>query len=155
MRYPATLTPASYILISRTRYNPEMRLPKLSFASCLAVVLAVTFTLGLVAQEKEGKKGPSPFAGPFKNLKVLKPEQVQPVMIAARQGFGQACTYCHVQGDFASDDNPKKAIGLMMIQMVGEINAKFTDGKPHVTCYTCHRGEVEPAMRAPEAAGKQ
>ena len=129
-----------------------MRLPKLSLASRLAVVLAVVFTIGISAQEKEGKKGPNPFAGPYKNLKVLKPEQVQPVMMAARQGFGQACAYCHVQGDWASDDNPKKATGLMMIQMVGEINAKFNDGKQHVTCYTCHRGEVTPAMRAPEAA---
>jgi hypothetical protein len=121
----------------------------------LAAVLAVTFTVALVAQEKEGKKGPNPFAGPFTNLKVLKPEQVQPVMMAARQGFGQACSYCHVQGQWADDSNPKKAVGLMMIQMVGEINAKFPDGKQHVTCYTCHRGEVEPAMRAPEAAPKQ
>jgi hypothetical protein len=132
-----------------------MRNPKLSFMSCLAVILAVIFTLSLAAQEKEGKKGPNPFAGPFKNLKLLKPEQVQPMMLEARRGFGQACTYCHVQGDFASDENPKKAIGLMMMQMVGEINAKFPDGKQHVTCYTCHRGEVQPAMRAPEGAGKQ
>jgi hypothetical protein len=132
-----------------------MRLPKLSLATCLAVVLAGALAISVSAQEKEGKKGPNPFAGPFKNLKVLKPEQVQPVMMAARQGFGQACTYCHVMGDWSSDDNPKKAVGLMMIQMVGEINGKFPDGKQHVTCYTCHRGEVTPAMRAPEAAGKQ
>jgi Photosynthetic reaction centre cytochrome C subunit len=132
-----------------------MRLPKLSFASCVAVVLAVTFTVALAAQEKEGKKGPNPFAGPFTNLKFLKPEQVQPVMMAARRGFGQACSYCHVQGQWADDSNPKKATGLMMMQMVAEINAKFPDGKQHVTCYTCHRGEVEPAMRAPEAAPKQ
>lgn len=129
-----------------------MRLPKLSLATCLAVVLAATFAIGLSAQEKEGKKGPNPFAGPFKNLKVLKPEQVQPVMVAARTGFGQACTYCHVQGDWANDSNPKKAVGLMMMTMVGEINAKFADGKNHVTCYTCHRGEVTPLLKAPEPA---
>jgi len=116
-----------------------------------ALFLTVTFTLAISAQEKEGKKGPDPFAGPFKNLKLLKPEQVRPVMLAARTGFGQACAYCHVQGQWSDDSNPKKAIGLMMMTMVGEINAKFPDGKMHVTCYTCHRGEVMPAMAAPPA----
>ena len=112
----------------------------------------LALTLAVSAQEKEGKKGPNPFAGPFKNLKVLKPEQVQPVMVAARTGFGQACTYCHVQGDWADDSNPKKATALMMISMVGDINAKFGDGKMHVTCYTCHRGEVTPPTAPPAAA---
>jgi photosynthetic reaction center cytochrome c subunit len=115
----------------------------------VALSLALIFTLALSAQEKEGKKGPNPFAGPFKNLKMLKPEQVQPVMMAARTGFGQACNYCHIQGDWASDDNPKKAIGLMMMSMVTDINSKFPDGKMHVTCYTCHRGEVTPPTAAP------
>jgi len=36
--------------------------------------------------------------------------------------------------------------------MSHEINAKFPDGKMHVTCYTCHRGATEPASAPPEAA---
>jgi hypothetical protein len=36
-----------------------------------------------------------------------------------------------------------------MIEMVEKINANFPDGKMHVTCYTCHRGEAEPKT-APE-----
>ena len=128
------------------------------FLASLVLFLTVTFSLTLSAQENEGKKkGPNPFAGPFTNLKVLKPEQVQPVMMAIRTGFGQACTYCHVAGQWSDDSNPKKATALMMIQMADEINAKFPDGKRHVSCYTCHRGEVTPAMAAPAAdnAGKQ
>jgi len=121
-----------------------------------ALFLTVILTLGISAQEKEGKKGPNPFAGPYKNLKMLKPEQVQPAMMAARTGFGQACTYCHVQGDWASDDNPKKAASLMMFALSDEANAKFpADGKRHVTCYTCHRGEITPLIAAPSAEGKQ
>jgi hypothetical protein len=35
--------------------------------------------------------------------------------------------------------------------MVDDINSKFPDGKAHVSCYTCHRGAIEPAMIAPPA----
>jgi len=80
-------------------------------------------------------------------------------MRAFNAGLGVQCTYCHVQGDFASDENPKKETARMMITMAREINAKFADGKQHVTCYTCHRGATEPATAAPappgEGAGKQ
>jgi hypothetical protein len=37
----------------------------------------------------------------------------------------------------------------MMFGMVKDINAKFTDGKAHVTCYTCHRGQTMPLMAPP------
>jgi hypothetical protein len=70
-----------------------MRLLSLS-----ALFLTMIFALAISGQEKEGKKGPNPFAGPYKNLKLLKPEQMQPAMMAARTGFGQACAYCHVPG---------------------------------------------------------
>jgi hypothetical protein len=53
-----------------------------------------------------------------------------------------------VQGNFASDEKPKKQIARYMIAMTTEINAKFPDGKVHVTCFTRHRGEVEPKMAA-------
>ena len=36
------------------------------------------------------------------------------------------------------------------IGMVNDINAKFPDGKTHVTCFTCHRGATTP-LTAPAA----
>jgi hypothetical protein len=69
-------------------------------------------------------------------------------MAAYAAGLGVQCGFCHAGRDFASDENPKKAIARNMITMVDEINAKFPDGKVHVTCYTCHRGETEPKMAA-------
>jgi hypothetical protein len=36
-----------------------------------------------------------------------------------------------------------------MITMTRAINGTFPDGQPHVTCYTCHRGNLKPPM-APE-----
>jgi hypothetical protein len=38
-----------------------------------------------------------------------------------------------------------------MIAMTREINAKFPDGKNHVTCFTCHRGDEHPKT-APDSA---
>jgi hypothetical protein len=119
-------------------------------------IAAILVLLPLTAQDKPdpGKRPPPP---PPKNLKVLKvttgPEVIQ-VMRAFTAGLGVKCDYCHVQGNFASDDNPKKEIARHMISMAMDINSKFPDGKMHVTCYTCHRGETEPKT-APEAKPAQ
>jgi hypothetical protein len=64
--------------------------------------------------------------------------------------LGVRCDFCHVQGDFASDEKPHKEIARKMIVMAREINANFPDGKMHVTCYTCHRGSEEPATKPGE-----
>lgn len=103
--------------------------------------------LSLVAQDK--KKGPPPEP---KNLKVMtgmSGADVIQAMRAFRTALGVECVYCHVQGDFASDENPKKEVARHMIEMSQKINTQFPDGKMHVTCYTCHRGEAEPKT-APE-----
>ena len=91
-----------------------------------------------------------------KNLKILKPEDIRATMGNFRIAMGQQCTFCHVaMNDFASDENPKKEIARHMLLMVNEINAKFPDGKVHVTCYTCHRGKTIPEMTPPPAAPAQ
>lgn len=106
--------------------------------------------LPLCAQDKGGKRPPPP---PPTNLKVLKvttgPEVIQ-IMRTYTAALGVKCDHCHVQNNFPSDDNPKKEIARHMIAMTTNINTNFLDGKVHVTCFTCHRGDVEPKM-APEA----
>jgi hypothetical protein len=89
-----------------------------------------------------------------KNLKVLKvpASEIMPLMRAYSAALGVKCTHCHVQGNFASDENPHKEIARMMISMTQEINAKFEGDKAHVSCYTCHRGETEPKLSPPPAA---
>jgi hypothetical protein len=90
-------------------------------------------------------------------LKILPADvNIQQTMGAFRTALGVQCTYCHVQGDFASDDNPKKNMARNMLRIAADINATFPDGKRHVTCYTCHRGEAKPKMEppAPGAAPK-
>jgi len=94
-----------------------------------------------------------------KNLKVLKgqtPEQLIDTMRSFRTALNVQCSYCHVQGDFASDRNPKKEIARNMILMTREVNAKFPeDGRARVSCYTCHRGATTPLTAAPPEASKQ
>ena len=118
----------------------------------LLLVVALALPLCLVAQDK--KKGPPPEP---KNLKVMtgmSGTEVIQAMRAFRTALGVECVYCHVQGDFASDGNPKKEFARMMISMTRDINGKFPDGKQHVGCYTCHRGATAPLMNAPDAQAK-
>ena len=108
-------------------------------------MLFVAVAVSVFAQDAPKKKG---FPPPT-NLKLLKPDNLIETMRSFTGALGVQCTYCHVMGNFASDDNPKKEIARHMISMSQEINGKFPDGKMHVTCYTCHRGETEPKT-APE-----
>lgn len=96
-----------------------------------------------------GEAAPIP-PGPPKNLRVLPADtNIPQVMGAFRAALGTQCTYCHVQGDYASDENAKKSTARNMIRIAADINASFPDGKRHVTCYTCHRGEAVPKTEPP------
>jgi hypothetical protein len=111
----------------------------------LALIVLASFC---VAQEKQP---PRPMPAPT-NLKILKATtgaDVSQIMRTFTTGIGVQCVYCHVQGNFASDDNPKKEIARHMITMTQQINGNFNEGKLRVSCYTCHRGEPEPKT-APE-----
>ena len=87
-----------------------------------------------------------------KNLKVLKvsPAELLPLMRSFNTALGVQCVFCHVKGDFASDENEHKDIARMMISMAQDVNAKFSGGeKVRVTCFTCHRGEAHPQTNPP------
>lgn len=110
--------------------------------------------LPLCAQEKQDaakRPAAAPPANPT-NLKVLKAAngaEVRQIMQTFTAALGVQCANCHVQGNFAGDDNPKKEVARRMIRMTQQINAQFPDGKMLVSCYTCHRGEAQP-KNAPE-----
>jgi len=119
-----------------------------AFASLASLAIFSALLLAQPPQPPEGgKKGPPPAP---KNLQVLTVEDLHSgIMRKFTVALGGNCQTCHVQGDNASDENPHKVIARHMITMTKEINAKFPDGKEHVTCYTCHRGIHEPAMAPP------
>jgi Photosynthetic reaction centre cytochrome C subunit len=84
-----------------------------------------------------------------KNLKVLTPEnfmalmQTFPVALGVESQGG--CNFCH-EADRSLDTKPTKVKARQMIEMVADINAKFGDGKVHVTCWTCHLGSTKPEI---------
>jgi hypothetical protein len=104
-----------------------------------------------------------------RNLQVLTPDVDLPlVMQEFNDALGVACTHCHVDGDFASDDNPKMAVARTMLRMQQRVAARFPDsgndfqnsrylpfpqGKQYVTCATCHQGSVTPVSAVPDPEG--
>jgi hypothetical protein len=121
-----------------------MRLMRLLVPMLFVAVAVSVFAQDAPKKEKKALAPPT-------NLKLLPPENLIETMRSFTAALGVQCTHCHVMGNFASDDNPKKEVGRMMITMAREINAKFPDGKQHVRCYTCHRGMVTPLTEPPAA----
>jgi hypothetical protein len=68
------------------------------------------------------------------------------------RALGVACTHCHVEQDFPSDDKrPKRAAREMAVmhKMINEQLGKMQnlEIKPEerfINCSTCHRGEINP-----------
>jgi len=88
-----------------------------------------------------------------KILKGLTAPEFEAEMQHMNVALGVACGFCHVRGNFASDDNPHKATARRMLEMTQTINRQFfpdySAGKEEsrlgrVTCYTCHQGEQKP-----------
>jgi phage terminase large subunit-like protein len=83
------------------------------------------------------------------NLKVLTAENVEITMQNITFALGVRCIDCHDVNDLSLDTKPQKVKARMMLEMVRDINAKFGDGKTHVTCWTCHHGSTEPQVAKP------
>ena len=94
---------------------------------------------------KGGGKGGG--GGGGKNIQVLQGADLPATMQSFVQALGLldqgACAYCHVE-DRSSDQKIQKTTARRMIIMVRAINGTFGDGKQHVTCWTCHRGNTTP-----------
>jgi hypothetical protein len=119
----------------------------------LGVFFLMISSVLLVAQDGGGR-GRGAGRGPaITNLKILSADttfqQLVPIMENYEVSLGVQCTYCHAEGNFASDDIPKKNIARAMMRMVIESNKGFPDGKAHIGCWTCHRGSTAPEMNPP------
>jgi photosynthetic reaction center cytochrome c subunit len=88
----------------------------------------------------------------FKNIQVLKgipADQLIPTMQFISASLGVECEFCHVQGAFEKDDKKPKQTARKMIEMMFSINADNFDRNREVTCYSCHRGSVNPVAMPP------
>jgi hypothetical protein len=135
--------------------------------SIIGVALAVAFTSSLVflrfevaaqsvPQSQTG--APQPVTARtvgqrFKNIQVLTDMKDAPAseLYSAVQfisgSLSVSCNYCHVsqQGPFESDAKRTKLVARDMIKMMRAINQTNFDGRPVLTCNTCHRGSTHPS----------
>lgn len=88
-----------------------------------------------------------------KVLTGLTVPQFEAEMQQMTASLGVTCGFCHVRGNFASDNNPHKATARRMLEMTKTINQQFfpdyepADGESRlgrVTCFTCHQGNERP-----------
>lgn len=95
-------------------------------------------------------------------LKGLMVPQFEVEMRHFVQALGMNCGGCHARGNFASEDNPRKATARKMIEMTRSLNQRFFPGFTpaegetslgRVTCYTCHQGLAQPKAAAPVPGG--
>ena len=118
---------------------------------------ASTLTVAAAGGGKGGGKGGkvAPFSAggagvvSASNLKVLTAQNVELTMQNITFALGVGCVYCHDLNDLSLDTKPKKVKARMMLEMVRDINAKFGDGKTHVTCWTCHHASTTPQVAKP------
>ena len=106
----------------------------------------------------------------FTNLQVLPKTitraEILPIMKGFALNLGARCEHCHVgegndlsKFDFASDTKPAKSVARRMMKMVATLNETVAgiiepapEGKPKITCFTCHRGALKP-LTAPGGGG--
>ncbi len=126
-----------------------------------------TFLVAILAILMGGAKAQTGAAGPktavqqFKNIQVLKDipaDQLIPAMQFITASLGVECQFCHVEGAFEKDDKKPKVTARKMIEMMIIINQDNFDGHREVTCYSCHRGSIDPVatpvvMRAESKPG--
>ncbi len=92
----------------------------------------------------------------YKNIQTLKGEmtagRLMIVMGMFTKSLGVNCNHCHVQGEFEKDDKPAKETARRMLRLTGVIAREYYNGNSPINCYTCHRGQTQPASMPPAPA---
>src|SRR5262245_29646719 len=135
-------------------------------ARTVALLCLAVWSIPALRAETVARPSPAPSASPSPspsaNLQVLQglsDLQVQRTMNLIRASLGVHCDYCHVVTEaegwqFSRDDKETKRTARRMIRMVMALNRDHFDGRPVVSCNTCHRGATRPTLTAvlPQAA---
>jgi hypothetical protein len=139
-------------------------LGRLSIAVLAATLLvSVAGRAGVSAQQPAAPAAQAPAQPPGggrggpqqpKNIQVLKDVPLDQLMLTMQYiaaSLGVQCNYCHVQGQNDLDDKETKKTAREMMKMVDKLNATFFDGKPRVSCASCHNGRSKPVRTPPLA----
>lgn len=89
----------------------------------------------------------------FQNIELFEGVPAIRVIRMMEKGFapalGVSCDFCHVPGDWASDEKEHKKVARSMFRMAADTSAKIQEmtgeSGATVNCTTCHRGAVQPA----------
>lgn len=122
-------------------------------------VVASVAVCAATAQAQQAPMQPGPAEGPrITVLTGLSVPQFETEMRHFVQALGVNCGGCHARGNFASEDNPRKAVARRMIEMTKALNkqafaayvpAEGESSLGRVTCFTCHQGGLAPKMAPP------
>lgn len=109
-------------------------------------------------QRIAGKES-APAESVFQNVKVLKGVPASRFLGIMNDGFGHAlgvsCGFCHVPGQWASDQKPNKDVARDMLALVTRVNTDLTamrnlpDSNARIGCITCHGGRQKPVLIRP------
>jgi len=83
----------------------------------------------------------------FKNVKVLTEmpaDQMGKVMNIMSESLGVNCDFCHYGYEFEKEGKEEFEAARKMIRMTWDINKDYFEGKPEVSCNTCHNGRPHP-----------
>ena len=116
----------------------------------LVLVLAV----GILSIQPAAAQGPNA-EQVYKNIQVFRgvsADLMGRTMQFMEASLGVHCAYCH--GDANWPDNPsvnteRKDYARKKIQMIRDMNRTMFEGREVVTCYSCHRGHLNPVVMLP------
>src|SRR5450755_2797728 len=115
----------------------------------VAVLLMCAFAVRGIPAQEPGATAPKKAEEQFKNIQTLKgipADQLIPSMQFIAASLGVECEFCHVQHAFDKDDKKTKLAARKMMTMMMQIDTDNFKGEREVTCYTCHRGSVNPVV---------
>ena len=140
---------------------------KVFFVVTIAWITSIAFATGamptlLAAGQSSAQVAAATPATPqmseavFKNVQVLKGipvDEFMGTMGVFTTSLSLCCGNCHTGAGTSNpkweDDPPRKRTARAMVTMVQNINKNSFGGRQVVTCWTCHRGQLNPSVTPP------
>jgi photosynthetic reaction center cytochrome c subunit len=113
-------------------------------------LLAMALARGQSGTARPDAEKPKMAEEVYKNIQTFKgtpADQLIPAMQFFTASLGVTCDYCHDVDDRSRDDKKTKQTARRMVRMMLVLNKNNFEGRPEVTCYSCHHGaETPPAI---------
>jgi hypothetical protein len=149
-----------------TAVTPAPSAPSPTMGPAMAPAVAPTDSFSAIREravsgllQRIAGKEQAPAESVFQNIKMLKGIPASQLLTIMNEGFGHglgvSCGFCHVPGQWASDQKPNKDVARDMVLLVGRLNTdlkamrNLPDTNPTVGCVTCHRSQQKPVLINP------